>query len=43
MQQLGPAITYARRYAWASLLGIAAEEDDDGNDAGKKRPNQRRR
>jgi hypothetical protein len=34
MQQLGSAITYARRYAWASLLGIAAEDDDDGNSAG---------
>lgn len=34
MQQLGSAITYARRYAWQSLLGIAAEEDDDGNNAG---------
>lgn len=31
MQGLGAAITYARRYAWASLLGIAADEDTDGN------------
>lgn len=31
MQQLGAAITYARRYAWASALGISADEDDDGN------------
>ncbi len=30
MQALGSAITYARRYAWAAVLGIAAEEDDDG-------------
>lgn len=29
MQGLGTAITYARRYAWASVLGIAAEEDTD--------------
>ena len=29
MQSLGSAITYARRYAWASALGIAAEEDTD--------------
>jgi hypothetical protein len=36
MQQLGSAITYARRYAWAAVLGIAAEEDDDGNSAGPK-------
>jgi hypothetical protein len=30
MQALGSAITYARRYAWAAALGIAAEEDDGG-------------
>jgi uncharacterized protein (DUF3820 family) len=30
MQSLGSAITYARRYAWASALGISAEADDDG-------------
>jgi hypothetical protein len=30
MQGLGSAITYARRYAWQSVLGIAAEEDTDG-------------
>lgn len=29
MQCLGAAITYARRYAWQSALGIAAEEDND--------------
>jgi hypothetical protein len=29
MQGLGAAITYARRYAWAAVLGIAAEEDMD--------------
>jgi hypothetical protein len=29
MQGLGAAITYARRYAWAAVLGIAAEEDTD--------------
>lgn len=33
MQALGAAITYARRYAWASVLGISADEDDDGNTA----------
>jgi hypothetical protein len=32
MQGLGSAITYARRYAWASALGIAAEEDTDAKD-----------
>jgi hypothetical protein len=30
MQDFGAAITYARRYAWQSVLGIAAEEDTDG-------------
>jgi hypothetical protein len=30
MQSLGSAITYARRYAWAAALGIAADADDDG-------------
>ncbi len=33
MQGLGAAITYARRYAWAAALGIASEEDDDGEQA----------
>lgn len=32
MQGLGAAITYARRYAWQSILGIAAEEDTDASD-----------
>src|SRR5204862_5432318 len=32
MQGLGAAITYARRYAWQSVLGIAAEEDTDAKD-----------
>src|SRR4051794_39283670 len=27
MQGLGAAITYARRFAWASVLGICGEED----------------
>lgn len=30
MQQLGSAITYARRYALVSMLGLE-QEDDDGN------------
>jgi hypothetical protein len=29
MQQLGGAITYARRYAWAAALGISDQDDDD--------------
>ena len=32
-QQLGSALTYARRYARQSILGVAAEDDDDGNAA----------
>lgn len=32
-QAIGSCITYARRYALASILGIASEEDDDGNAA----------
>lgn len=30
-QQLGSAISYAKRYALSSLLGIVAAEDDDAN------------
>src|SRR3990167_1618070 len=30
-QGQGSAITYARRYAVMSMLGLVAEEDDDGN------------
>jgi hypothetical protein len=37
IQQLGSAITYLRRYALQAMLGIAAEEDDDGEAAGKLR------
>lgn len=33
MQDLGSKITYARRYMVGSLLGVAPEEDDDGNGA----------
>ena len=31
LQKMGSAITYARRYSILSLLGIAPEDDDDGN------------
>jgi ERF superfamily len=31
MQELGSAMTYARRYGASALLGISAEEDDDAN------------
>ena len=30
MQQLGSALTYGRRYAWAAALAISSESDDDG-------------
>jgi ERF superfamily len=33
VQALGSAITYLRRYSIQAVLGIAAEEDDDGNRA----------
>lgn len=33
MQELGSALTYLRRYALSSLLGIASEDDDDANSA----------
>lgn len=36
MQQLGSAITYARRYAIAAVVGVTPDEDDDGNDAQKQ-------
>ncbi|MDP4159786.1 MAG: ERF family protein, partial [Bacillota bacterium] len=29
----GSSITYGRRYALSAILGIASEEDDDGNHA----------
>ena len=35
MQGLGSAITYAKRYAWASILGIVSDDDDDGAEASK--------
>ena len=33
MQQLGSAITYARRYGLMMIMGVATGEDDDGNAA----------
>jgi hypothetical protein len=32
-QQMGSAYTYARRYGWTGICGIAAEDDDDANAA----------
>lgn len=37
-QEMGGALTYARRYAVCSLLGIAADEDDDGATAAETPP-----
>ncbi|MDE2099147.1 MAG: ERF family protein [Patescibacteria group bacterium] len=38
-QQVGSAITYARRYSLASMVGVAPDEDDDdGNAASETRP-----
>jgi hypothetical protein len=34
-QEMGSALTYARRYSFQTLIGISAEEDDDGNLASK--------
>lgn len=36
-QGQGSAITYARRYALMSLLGLTADEDDDGNAASPRK------
>lgn len=33
IQELGKAVTYIRRYALASIVGVASEEDDDANSA----------
>lgn len=32
-QAVGSALTYGRRYGWSTLIGLAADEDDDGNKA----------
>lgn len=37
-QETGSAMTYARRYALFALVGIAGDEDDDGNAAGDTAP-----
>lgn len=37
-QQMGSGITYGRRYTLQALLGIAGEEDDDGNLANETAP-----
>lgn len=35
IQGLGSAITYARRYGLCAIVGVTADEDDDGNNAPK--------
>lgn len=35
-QGFGSGLTYARRYALSAILGIAADDDDDGNEAANK-------
>jgi len=45
-QSMGSAITYARRYGLSAILGIATEDEDDGNGASgnkddKKEPAQK--
>lgn len=35
-QSIGSAITYARRYSLGAILGVASEDDDDGNAATSK-------
>lgn len=39
-QGLGSAITYGRRYALSSILGVAWDADDDGNKASGKQTTQ---
>ena len=36
MQGMGSAITYARRYQLAAFVGVAPDDDDDGNAASQK-------
>jgi hypothetical protein len=36
-QEMGSALTYARRYALFALVGVAGDEDDDGNAAATAR------
>lgn len=43
VQKLGGAITYLRRYALTSMLGICSDEDTDGNTAGQQKEAEDRR
>jgi len=40
-QGAGGALTYARRYMMSAFLGLVADEDDDGNGAGRKNGEQK--
>jgi hypothetical protein len=37
-QGYGSAMTYARRYAWSAICGLAADDDDDGEAASSRKP-----
>lgn len=37
-QQVGSAMTYARRYSLAAMVGVAPDDDDDGNKAQEAPP-----
>lgn len=41
-QKMGAALTYSRRYALCALIGVAAEEDVDGQGADEQRAPDRR-
>jgi hypothetical protein len=36
-QGMGSCLTYLRRYALSAMVGVVADEDDDGNEASKPR------
>lgn len=38
MQGYGSAITYAKRYSLAAMVGVASAEDDDDGEGSKKKP-----
>jgi hypothetical protein len=41
-QGLGSALTYLRRYSLAAMVGVVADEDDDGNAAASRGPSPQR-
>ena len=41
-QEIGSCITYMRRYALGSILGLNIDDDDDGNDASKPTQTQKK-